>query len=560
VTVALRSTQMSTTDRVDRLDLSLFDEIPSGGTSSADRRSLLALQAALATRGDFTYLEVGSYLGASMQSFIVDSRCQRIVSIDRRDAVAQDERSELPGYPDNSTAHMLEHLAHVPGADLHKLRTIEAGTDEVDPTELRADLCFIDGEHTDQAALRDARFCRRVVRDRGVIVFHDRTIVDRGIRAFLSELPHFRAYPLSHELLVVELGVPSLLSDPRVREQVPRAFWSVVARLRAVRAALSIAAMVRQLEALCGRILLMLGAPRRSRRAPHRSHRPCAEPLFLIYTFVNDDELYRGMVATFTDAGFNPAGLVRLTDQDDNPYAAITRIGRVSAARYPILCHQDVRPDRGAGAVELAAGLTQLDTVDPDWVVAGIAGVMRNGRGLRRVVDLSGGSTARTRELLPLPVVSLDECFLVFNGRNAPRCSAGISGFHLYASDVCLQALSSAGAAYVIDFPITHLGRGTVDGGYEAVKNRFVEIWNEHFLFCYLPTQIRGIFLSRSRILRRVFGSGLAMTCVGRAARSREMRSQHRRVPPHSWLRFAPPAVPGAKSPGRTKRRPERGP
>ena len=50
-----------------------------------------------------------------------------------------------------------------------------------------------------------------------MIVFHDRLIVDHGIRRFLAELSRYRAYPLAHELFVVELGVPSLLDDARVR-------------------------------------------------------------------------------------------------------------------------------------------------------------------------------------------------------------------------------------------------------------------------------------------------------------------------------------------------------
>jgi predicted O-methyltransferase YrrM len=235
---------MSLRDRVDRVDLSLFDHIQSGGTSSGDRHSLLAVHAALAARGEFSYLEVGSYLGASMQSFIADSRCREIVSIDRRDEVSPDERAEMPEYPHNNRSHMLERLSQVPGASLEKLTAIDAGTDELDPTELSADLCFIDGEHTNGAALRDARFCRQVVRDRGVIVFHDRKLIGRGIREFLRELSHSRAYPLAHDLFVVELNGRSLLSDSRVKAQLPSTAWLVADRLHAVPLALRLAPMV----------------------------------------------------------------------------------------------------------------------------------------------------------------------------------------------------------------------------------------------------------------------------------------------------------------------------
>jgi hypothetical protein len=47
----------------------------------------------------------------------------------------------------------------------------------------------------------------------GVIVFHDRVIVERGIQRFLGELSRYRAYPLAHDLFVVEINAPSLLND-----------------------------------------------------------------------------------------------------------------------------------------------------------------------------------------------------------------------------------------------------------------------------------------------------------------------------------------------------------
>jgi Methyltransferase domain len=510
---------VSPRSRVDRLDTTLFDPIPGACASPADRRSLLALHAAMAARGDFAYLEVGSYLGASMQSFIVDPRCRSIVSIDRRDAVSPDERSDVAArYPDNTTASMVRHLAEVPGSELAKLSTIEGTTIDLDPMGLGADLCLIDGEHTNAAALLDARFCRRAVRDRGVIVFHDRLIVDRGIQRFLGELSQYRAYPLAHDLLVVEIGVRSLLDDPRVRAQVPRGLWLTVDRLRAVRLALRLAPIARTARRGAARLALVLGAPR---RGGGLALEPPATPdtSFEVHTFVNDDALYARMRTSFIEAGFDPAAFVRLTDRDDDPYTTITRIGRASAVRYPLLCHQDVFADQGAGAAELLACVRDLDARDPGWVVAGNAGVMRSGRLIRRLVDGHGGSTG---ESLPLPVVTLDEDFLVFNPRNVPRCSAELGEFHLYGADVCLHALAAGGSAYVIDFPVTHLGQTDAhpdrDAAYWRVyarsRQRFAAVWNDRCLFRYVVTPSDALFLSRFVLLRRLFGSAAAVASV----------------------------------------------
>jgi Methyltransferase domain len=510
---------VSPQSRVDRVDMSLFDQIEGACASYQDRRALLAVHAALAARGEFGYLEVGSYHGASLQSFIVDPRCRSIVSIDRRDAVSPDER---PGdgarYPDNTTAGMVQYLSQVPGADLAKLNTIDGTTVDLDPAGLDVDLCLIDGEHTNAAALRDARSCRRAVRDRGVIVFHDRLIVDRGIQRFLGELSRYRAYPLAHDLFVVEIGVPSLLDDPRVRAQVPRRLWLIVDRLRAIRPVLRLAPLARTARCGYARFALALGAPRRSGRlTPKGPITP--ETSFEVHTFVNDDSLYARMRESFIGSGFDPGAFVRLTDRDEDPYTAITRIGRASTSRYPILCHQDVFADQGAGAAELLACLRDLDARDPCWVVAGNAGVTRSGRLIWRLQDGAAGSTG---ESLPLQVVTLDEDFLVFNPSNAPRCSPELREFHLYGADVCLHALASGGSAYVIDFPVTHLGQTTAPGDpqseywrvYRRSRTRFIAVWNDRCLFRYVLTPSDTLFMSRSRIIRQLFGSAGAVASV----------------------------------------------
>src|ERR1700719_4564277 len=108
----------------------LLGQIPSE-TTARDRRSLLCLHLALRRRQRFTYLEIGSHLGGSLQALVVDPQCEHIISIDARPLSQPDQR--LPSgathaYDDNSTARMLALLAAVPGADVRKLHTIDAGT------------------------------------------------------------------------------------------------------------------------------------------------------------------------------------------------------------------------------------------------------------------------------------------------------------------------------------------------------------------------------------------------------------------------------------------------
>src|SRR4051812_49054035 len=116
-------------DRVQDLDTSLFDPI-FAQTTEWDRRALLALHEATAARyASFVYLEIGSYLGGSLQVVVRDPRCSKIISIDSRPAAPPDNRTGQWAYEDNTTVFMLELLNRLPGADLSKLATFEVGTD-----------------------------------------------------------------------------------------------------------------------------------------------------------------------------------------------------------------------------------------------------------------------------------------------------------------------------------------------------------------------------------------------------------------------------------------------
>jgi hypothetical protein len=237
---------------------------------------------------------------------------------------------------------------------------------------------------------------------------------------------------------------------------------------------------------------------------------------FDVYTFVTDEAHYEAMRASFAASGMEPplARFVRLT-ADGDPFRAIGRLFATSAQRCAILCHQDVRLGEGAGAKELLAALAQLDALDPGWAVAGTAGVTNDLRLVRRLTDPYGASTPG---VLPARVVSLDENFLVFNPRRAPRCSIGLSGFHFYGTDVCLNAAAKGGAAYVIDFPLTHLSAGRFDDGYRETRDRLRDVWNGRFVFRYVGTTTELVFLSRSQLLQRLFGSERAMRWVRAAA------------------------------------------
>jgi hypothetical protein len=208
-------------DRIDRLDTALFDGVTSQ-SNIADRMSWLAIQRAIRCRVErYAYLEIGSYLGGSMQAYLVDPSCALIYSIDRRVPVAEDDRPREIWYERNTTELMLRNLERLDADQVGKVRTFDAAVVELDPLDFSVQpaVCFIDGEHTRSAVLADFEFCLRVSRPDAVIYFHDAGVVAAGLADVLAGL---RARSIAHaaaklggSTFAVELGCENVLRDLR---------------------------------------------------------------------------------------------------------------------------------------------------------------------------------------------------------------------------------------------------------------------------------------------------------------------------------------------------------
>ncbi|HEY8559898.1 MAG TPA: class I SAM-dependent methyltransferase [Pyrinomonadaceae bacterium] len=194
------------------LDLKLFEKIGSQ-SSDRDKRSLLACQLAVRElTGGYRYLEIGSYLGGSIQPHLLDEKCRKIYSIDKRPLVQPDARGVDYTYLNNSTARMLENLERVAPEAVGKITALDGDTRGVAPSaiEEKITLCYIDGEHTDEAVLSDFKFCLGVLDENGAILFDDANIIYNGIADCIEYLKHsradFRAYNLPDKVFAVEVG------------------------------------------------------------------------------------------------------------------------------------------------------------------------------------------------------------------------------------------------------------------------------------------------------------------------------------------------------------------
>jgi hypothetical protein len=226
--------------RIEALDTSLFEMVPHQ-LGRWDQRALLGLEAAVASIWEpFDYLEIGSYLGGSLQVLIRDPRCRQIISVDPRLEFVPDKRTRAWSYEDNSTNHMMRLLGDVPDADMSKVVTLEMRSEDLQVAQLpgRPEFCFIDGEHTDEAVIRDGELCMAAIDGEGVIAFHDYPVVQPGIRHFLRT--HWRdlsmAMALSGLVFVVEAGGRGALRSAAINRAIGsswhRVAWTAANRAR----------------------------------------------------------------------------------------------------------------------------------------------------------------------------------------------------------------------------------------------------------------------------------------------------------------------------------------
>jgi hypothetical protein len=209
---------------INKLDLKLFEKVESLLTNN-DKQSLLACQKGVRELlPEYTYLEIGSYMGGSLQPHVQDEHCRKIYSIDKRPPIAPDVSGFDRKYKGNSTEAMLENLRQVSVEGAEKIVCIDGDVSEIDPAKIaeKPQLCFIDGEHTDEAAMRDFNFCFKVMADNGAIMFHDSAIIYNSLWQIIDIVKQkglqFRAYNIADFVFVLELGDFPLHQSESIRE------------------------------------------------------------------------------------------------------------------------------------------------------------------------------------------------------------------------------------------------------------------------------------------------------------------------------------------------------
>jgi len=132
---------------------------------------------------------------------------------------------------------------------------------------------------------------------------------------------------------------------------------------------------------------------------------------------------------------------------------------RESSGHVLVFAHQDVYLPIG-WLDKLFATLCRLDTVDPAWGVLGVYGIANTGEGAGHVyaTGLDGMLGGQFEGVIETS--SLDEMLLITRRGSGLFFDEHLPGFHLYGTDVCMEARTKGLKSYIIPALCIHNSNG----------------------------------------------------------------------------------------------------
>ena len=123
-----------------------------------------------------------------------------------------------------------------------------------------------------------------------------------------------------------------------------------------------------------------------------------------------------------------------------------------------IFAHQDVYFPAGWERL-LFAAISRLAARDPEWALLGPSGMSLSGTLVGPVWSSSINRIVGVETRSPLPAQSFDEMVIILRRGSNLRFDSDLPGFHLYGTDIILNARMCGLQAYVFSMPLVHNDR-----------------------------------------------------------------------------------------------------
>jgi hypothetical protein len=156
--------------------------------------------------------------------------------------------------------------------------------------------------------------------------------------------------------------------------------------------------------------------------------------------------------------------------------AAFARAMETATAEILIFAHCDVYFP-GCWFARLAWEVDRLARIDPKWAIAGIASLTSSGELVGRVYDTSLEPLfEETMGIFgkplfsPVPIVSADELGLIVRRGADVSFDPFLPEFHLYGTDIILEAERQGKRSYGLDLPLIHNAKAQLRLGRDYVR------------------------------------------------------------------------------------------
>ncbi|RLB16181.1 MAG: hypothetical protein DRG82_09830 [Deltaproteobacteria bacterium] len=144
-----------------------------------------------------------------------------------------------------------------------------------------------------------------------------------------------------------------------------------------------------------------------------------------------------------------------------------------STGTFLVLCHQDVVFPLD-WVIRLLQNIKQVEKLDPDWGVIGLAGCCHDGSRSGHVLDPHGEFY---HPPLPHKVQTLDELCLIIRKESGLHFDEHLDHFHLYGADLCLTAIARGMPCFAIDCALEHNSGGYKGEAWYAQKEKLMRKW-----------------------------------------------------------------------------------
>lgn len=229
---------------------------------------------------------------------------------------------------------------------------------------------------------------------------------------------------------------------------------------------------------------------------------------FSICTIVTRKDEYAEMLQSFLIKGFEKSFCEYLfIDNSEknvfNGYEGVNLFLRQARGKYIIICHQDILIQQD-DITKLRQCLKELDNCNQSWALCGNAGAAGPNHIVYNITY--PGNEFNSKGKFPLKVSSLDENFVLVKNSACLKVSDNLTGFHLYATDLCLQAELNGYSAYVINFNLLHKSKGNRNADFYITRTKLIKKYNYFFRGRWVQTNSTVFYISGS-FFRKLYGN-----------------------------------------------------